>query len=60
MPSLPSSLPRVYWSKRRAATEGGWAANAGFVDGVAVFVRPAAGAMAEASLGRQRTTYVAK
>jgi hypothetical protein len=30
------------------------------VDGVAVFVRPTVGAMAEASLGGQRTTYVAK
>src|SRR5262245_43030737 len=38
----------------------GAAANARFVDGVAVFVRPTAGAMAEASLGGQRTTYVAK
>lgn len=34
--------------------------NARFVDGVAVFVRPTGGAMAEASLGGQRITYVAK
>jgi lipid-binding SYLF domain-containing protein len=38
----------------------GAAANAQFVDGVAVFVRPKAGAMAEASLGGQRVTYVPK
>jgi lipid-binding SYLF domain-containing protein len=38
----------------------GAATNARFVDGVAVFVRPTAGAMAEASLGGQRVTYVAK
>jgi lipid-binding SYLF domain-containing protein len=38
----------------------GAAANAQFVDGVAVFVRPTVGAMAEASLGGQRTTYVPK
>jgi lipid-binding SYLF domain-containing protein len=38
----------------------GAAANARFVDGVAVFVRPITGAMAEASLGGQRTTYVPK
>lgn len=40
--------------------ETGAATNARFVDGVAVFVRPTVGAMAEASLGGQRTTYVAK
>jgi lipid-binding SYLF domain-containing protein len=40
--------------------ETGAATNARFVDGVAVFVRPMVGAMAEASLGGQRTTYVAK
>jgi lipid-binding SYLF domain-containing protein len=40
--------------------EKGAATNARFVDGVAVFVRPTVGAMAEASLGGQRTTYVAK
>jgi lipid-binding SYLF domain-containing protein len=40
--------------------ENGAAMNARFVDGVAVFVRPTVGAMAEASLGGQRTTYVAK
>lgn len=38
----------------------GAAMNARFVDGVAVFVRPTGGAMAEASLGGQRITYVAK
>jgi lipid-binding SYLF domain-containing protein len=38
----------------------GAATNARFVDGVAVFVRPIVGAMAEASLGGQRTTYVPK
>jgi len=38
----------------------GAARNARFVDGVAVFVRPVAGAMAEASVGGQRVTYVAK
>lgn len=38
----------------------GAAMNARFVDGVAVFARPTAGAMAEASLGGQRITYVAK
>ncbi|MGH7388147.1 MAG: YSC84-related protein [Candidatus Rokuibacteriota bacterium] len=38
----------------------GAALNARFVDGVAVFVRPIAGAMAEASLGGQRTTFVPK
>ena len=38
----------------------GAAANARFVDGVAIFVRPTAGAMAEASLSGQRITYVPK
>ena len=38
----------------------GAATNARFVDGVVVFVRPIVGAMAEASLGGQRTRYVAK
>jgi lipid-binding SYLF domain-containing protein len=38
----------------------GAAANAHFVDGVAVFVRPINGAMAEASVGGQRVTYVPK
>jgi lipid-binding SYLF domain-containing protein len=38
----------------------GAAANARFVDGVAVFVRPTAGAMAEAAIGGQRVTYVPK
>jgi lipid-binding SYLF domain-containing protein len=38
----------------------GAAANARFVDGVAVFVRPIAGAMAEMSLSGQRITYVPK
>ena len=38
----------------------GAAKNARFVDGVAVFVRPVAGAMAEASVGGQRVTYVAR
>jgi hypothetical protein len=36
------------------------AKNARFVDGVAVLVRPTAGAMAEASLGGQRVTFVPK
>ena len=40
--------------------ENGASTNARFVDGVAVFVRPTVGAMAEASLSGQRTTYVAK
>ena len=38
----------------------GAAANARFVDGVAIFVRPVAGAMAEAAIAGQRVTYVAK
>jgi lipid-binding SYLF domain-containing protein len=38
----------------------GAAANARFVDGVAVFIRPITGAMAEASVGGQRITYVPK
>jgi len=38
----------------------GAATNARFVDGVAVFVRPITGAMAEASLAGQRVTYVPK
>ena len=40
--------------------DSGAAANAHFVDGVAVFVRPITGAMAEASIAGQRTTYVPK
>ncbi len=38
----------------------GAAANARFVNGVAVFVRPIGGAMAEASVGGQQVTYVPK
>ena len=38
----------------------GAAANTRFVEGVAVFVRPVAGAMAEAAIAGQRLTYVAK
>jgi lipid-binding SYLF domain-containing protein len=38
----------------------GAAMSAQFVDGVAVFVRPTRGAMAEASLGGQRITYLPK
>ena len=38
----------------------GTAASAQFVDGVAVFVRPIRGAMAEASLGGQQITYIPK
>jgi lipid-binding SYLF domain-containing protein len=38
----------------------GTAANTRFVDGVAVFVKPTAGAMAEASVDGQRITYVPK
>ena len=38
----------------------GAAAGAQFVDGVAVFVRPTKGAMAEASLGGQQITYLPK
>jgi lipid-binding SYLF domain-containing protein len=38
----------------------GAAANAQFIDGVAVFVRPIRGAMAEASLGGQQITYLPK
>ena len=34
--------------------------NASFVDGIAVFIRPISGAMAEASIGGQRFTYVPK
>ncbi|HEY6363663.1 MAG TPA: lipid-binding SYLF domain-containing protein [Candidatus Binatia bacterium] len=38
----------------------GAAMGAQFVDGVAVFVRPTAGVMAEASLGGQQITYLPK
>lgn len=38
----------------------GAAANASFVDGFAVFVRPIGGAMAEASVSGQQVTYVPK
>ncbi|HEY7317457.1 MAG TPA: YSC84-related protein [Candidatus Binatia bacterium] len=38
----------------------GAAASAQFVDGVAVFVRPIRGAMAEASVGGQQITYLPK
>ena len=38
----------------------GAGASASFVDGVAVFVRPLAGAMAEASVGGQKIKYVPK
>lgn len=38
----------------------GVAANARFVDGVAVVVRPITGAMAEASVGGQQVTYAPK
>jgi lipid-binding SYLF domain-containing protein len=38
----------------------GAAMNAQFVDGVAVFVRPIGGAMAEASLGGQQIVYLPK
>jgi lipid-binding SYLF domain-containing protein len=38
----------------------GAAMSAQFVDGVAVFVRPTRGAMAEASLGGQQITYLPK
>ena len=38
----------------------GAAASAQFVDGVAVFIRPIRGAMAEASLGGQQITYLPK
>jgi lipid-binding SYLF domain-containing protein len=41
-------------------TDQGAATNAQFVDGVAVFVRPMRGAMAEASLGGQQITYIPK
>ena len=40
--------------------ENGAAADARFVDGVAVFVKPITGAMAEASLGGQQVTYMPK
>jgi len=40
--------------------EKGAAANAQFVDGVAVFIKPTGGAMAEASVGGQKITYVPK
>lgn len=38
----------------------GAAANARFIDGFAVFVRPIGGAMAEATVGGQQVTYVPK
>jgi lipid-binding SYLF domain-containing protein len=38
----------------------GAAAGAHFVDGVAVFINPTTGAMAEASLGGQKITYIPK
>ena len=38
----------------------GTAANARFVDGFAVFIRPIGGAMAEATVGGQQVTYVPK
>ncbi len=38
----------------------GAAVNARFVDGIAVFVRPIGGAMAEATVGGQQVTYVPK
>ena len=38
----------------------GAAANAQFVDGVALFVWPIGGAMAEASIGGQQITYLPK
>jgi lipid-binding SYLF domain-containing protein len=40
--------------------EKGAAAGAQFVDGVAVFVKPTGGAMAEASVGGQKITYMPK
>ena len=40
--------------------DNGAAAGAQFVDGVAVFVRPTGGAMAEASLGGQQIAYLPK
>jgi lipid-binding SYLF domain-containing protein len=40
--------------------EKGAAADARFVDGVAVFVKPTGGVMAEASLGGQQITYMPK
>lgn len=40
--------------------EEGTATSTQFVDGVAVFVRPITGAMAEAALGGQKFTYVPK
>jgi lipid-binding SYLF domain-containing protein len=40
--------------------EAGAGATASFVDGVAVFVRPIAGAMAEASLGGQHVKFIPK
>ena len=41
-------------------TNKGAAASAQFVDGVAVFVRPIRGAMAEASVSGQQVTYLSK
>ena len=38
----------------------GAAANARFVDGFAVFVRPIGGAMVEATVGGQQVTFVPK
>jgi hypothetical protein len=38
-----------------------WAFSfSGFVDGVAIFVRPITGAIPEAAIGGQRVTYVPK
>jgi hypothetical protein len=42
------------------AADKGAAMGAQFVDGVAVFVRPLGGAMAEASVGGQQITYLLK
>jgi lipid-binding SYLF domain-containing protein len=40
--------------------ENGAAADARFVDGVAVFIKPVIGATAEASVGGQKITYIPK
>lgn len=52
----------IYFSANASAvyTDKGAAASAQFIDGVAVFVRPVRGAMAEASVGGQQITYISK
>jgi lipid-binding SYLF domain-containing protein len=50
-----------FWANMSAVVANtGAAAAARFVDGIAVFVRPTAGVMAEAALGGQQITYAPK